>query len=195
MLKKKRSINMDKRGMGLLPIMAFVFLCFFAVLFLGVFLYGLGLFDDSMQGLNILINGQNFTQIYQQTTGQGVDAIFAVADTAAIALLFGMIIVMMAVGYFWGDETKKLWILADIFIIIVVFVISVYLQIYFTTFINSSVFAASEVFTADLEMSSTFMAKLPFIVPIAGVLIMIATYGLSRRKQDKTFYGVSDVGY
>lgn len=184
---------MDKKGMSLIPLIAYVFLAFFIVLFLGVLLYGLGLFDDAMLGFNVVINGQNFTEVYQQTTQQGINAIFAIADVSALALLLGMILVMMIVGYYWGDESKRLWIIMDLFIIIVAFVISVYLQNYFIDFINSQGFVDSTVFTVDLAKSSRVIARLPYFVPIAGILIMIVTYGLSRRKSETTTF--SEFGY
>lgn len=184
---------MDKKGMSLIPLVAYVFLAFFIVLFVGIALYGLGLFDSAMTGLDIIISDQNFTEVYEQTTGQGINAIFAIADTAALVLLFGMIIVMMIVGYFWGDESKRLWIILDLFIIIIVFVISVYLQNYFIDFITSGDLIDASIYTDDLAKSSRVMAKLPYIVPIAGILIMIVTYGLSRRKSEVTTF--TDLGY
>ena len=58
---KKRWKNLDKKGMSLLSMIAFVFFAFFLVLFVGIFLYGLGIFDSLMSGFDITIGGQNFT--------------------------------------------------------------------------------------------------------------------------------------
>ena len=188
---KKRWKNLDKKGMSLLSMIAFVFFAFFLVLFLGIFLYGLGIFDSLMSGFDITIGGQNFTEVYQETTQQGVDAIFAVADFSAVALLLGMTIVMMLVGYFWGEEKKRLWIIMDLLIMIVSFIIAVYLQNYFLDFVISGVID-STIYTSDIPISSGLLSRLPYLVPIMGVLIMVATYGFSKKSEGATF---SDLGY
>lgn len=183
---------MDKKGMSLIPLLGYTFLAFFIVLFLGIFLYGLSLFDNAASGFNVIIGTQNFTEVYQQTTQQGVNAIFAIADVASLILLLGMIIVMVIVGYFWGDSTKKLWAILDLLIIIIAFIISVQLQGYFVDFINSDAFSGSTVFTSTLGKSSGLIVRLPYLIPVIGIIIMIVTYGLARKKPESAF---SDLGY
>lgn len=189
---KTKLTNMDKRGISLIPVLAFIFLAFFIVLFMGIGLYGLGLFDSAMSGLDLVIGSQNFTEVYQDTTQQGVNAVFAIADVASLIVIFGMVIIMMLIGYFWGDETKRLWAIFDIFVIIIAFVIAVYLQVYFNDFINSQVLGSSTVFSDDIPKSSRVLLTLPYLVPIVGILIMIVTYGLNKKKENQTY---SDIGY
>lgn len=189
---KKRCIHMakNKKGFATTTLMAYVFIAFFLVFFLGCVLWALSLFDNFVLGLHLIIGTQNFTQVYEQTTQKGITAIFAVADYASLGILFGLVIVMALVGYYWGDETKKFWAILDILIILIAEVISVYIQNYFIEFINSQPFSDTTVFTDTLSKSSTLLANLPYIVPVIGILIMIVTYGLSRRKTDSTYgYG------
>lgn len=183
---------MDKRGASVTQVVAFVFIAFFVVLFLGGFLYGLSLVDNAFGGLDVVIGTQNFTQAYDNTLKQGIDAVFAVADLASLLLIFGMTILMLIVGYYWGDENKKFWILADFCILIVSFVVSVYLQNYFNTFITDPNFLDPTIYTQTLAKSSALVLRLPYYVAIVGVLIMIATYALSKRKQEGAF---QELGY
>lgn len=175
-----------------MPLVAYIFLAFFIVLFLGIGLYGLGLFDSAMSGLDLIIGSQNFTEVYQDTTQQGVNAILAIADIASLVVLFGMVIIMILIGYFWGDETKSLWAIVDFLIIIIAFVISVYLQNYFNDFITSEVLGSSTVFTDTIPKSSRLMLSLPYLVPVIGILIMIVTYGINKKKENQTY---SELGY
>ncbi len=187
-------LKRDKKGLTGLMLIAYVFMSFFGILFLGIGLYSLGLFDDTMLELGEMIgniSGQNFTQAYENTTQQGVNAIFSIADVVATLLLLGLALVMIFVGYQWGDESKRLWVIADILFIVGAFIIAVYLQIYFVEFVSGGIIDET-VYTETLATSSGLIARLPFLVPTIGMLIMIVTYGLSRKKQQAAF---SDLGY
>ena len=184
---------MDKRGMALLPLIAYVFFAFFVVVFVGMGIYGLTIFDDAMTSVDITISGYNFTEVYEETTGLGVNAMIDLSDITATAILLGMIIIMMIVGYYWGDEKKKLWMILDLFIIIIAFVISVYLQGYFLDIIIGDEIIDPTIYTDILPKSSRLLAYLPYSVVIIGILIMIVTYSLAKRKSESVSY--AGVGY
>lgn len=183
---------MDKKGMSTIQLIVFAFFAFFVVIFAGAAIYGLSIFDGVMSGVNLNINGQNFSAIYESTMGQGIDAVLGLADIFCVSLLFGMIIVMMIVGYYWGDDKKRLWIIFDLFIIIAVYILAVYLQNYFLTFLGTNAID-STIYTDQLPKASRILTSLPYLIPSIGALIMVVTYGLAKRRSEASAY--SDLGY
>jgi hypothetical protein len=178
----------NKKGqMNTMMILGFIFICFFAIIFLGVLLY-LGLTVDSvMSGINIKVGNINFNESYNQTMAPALNKLISNADYSGIGLLFGMIIVMLICGYKFRTS-KRLFILIDLLIIVVCFIISVVIQNYYNYIININA-DLYNIYTNYLPKSSTFILRLPIIISIIGVLILIVSYATINKKKSINIYG------
>ena len=89
-----------------------------------------------------------------------------------------MAVGMMLNGFFLGRDNSKLWIVGDIFLLLGIFILSVYISIVYDQFITAtaSVPDLEGVFVDDLAKSSKFVLNLPIYVATIGALIMIISY-------------------
>lgn len=157
-----------------------IFVMFFFVLTMGVFTYIAVTVDDAFESVDLNISGYTFNETYQDTLGLGVNAIIDQADMWGMFLLFGMVLLMIICGYFFNSN-QKLWIILEIFILVVTFIIAGVLQYTF----NEAIHASSElldIYSTQLEKSSTFILALPFIIPVIWLIMMIIVYGRFKRK-------------
>lgn len=179
----RKSLYADQKGMTTFQVLGFVFFAFFIVVFLGVYAYALDIFNTQMLDLGAQIGfvGEvNFSQNYNDTLRAAVESQIDTADNVGIAVLLGMSIVMMIVG-FKASHSKRLWILMDLFIMLIAFIVSVYLSSTFELYINTDPNLFS-IYSVNLDKSSTFILNLPIYVPIIGALIMILTYAVPRKQ-------------
>ncbi|KKN12726.1 hypothetical protein LCGC14_1013620 [marine sediment metagenome] len=178
-----RKLYLNKKGMTTFQVLAFVFFAFFIVVFLGIYTYGLVIFNTQMIELGAkigMVGDVNFSQNYNDTMREAIEVQIDTADNMGVAILLGMMIVMMMVG-FKASHSKRLWILMDLFIILIAFILSVYFASTFETFINTDPNLFT-IYSTNLDDSSTFILNLPIYVPIAGFLIMILTYAVPRKQ-------------
>lgn len=171
----------NKKGMQLMTLLAAVFIIVFFTVFLGVIVFTVNTTDDAFLTVDLVLNDQNFTEVYQNTTQVAFTQIRNTADNAGLLLILGMLIVMTLTGYMFRTD-KRLWIAADIFLIVVAFVTAVYLLQGFETFVQTSAnFTA--VYSDDLPETFRLVNNLPILIPIFGIIIMFATYGITRKKE------------
>ena len=178
-----RKLYQNKKGMTTFQVMGFVFFAFFIVIFLGIYTYGLSIFNTQMIELGEdigFVGDVNFSQNYNDTVREAIEVQIDTADNMGVAVLLGMIIIMMVLG-FKASHSKRLWIPMDLFIILVAFILSVYLASTFELFINTDPNLFT-VYSTTLDDSSTFILNLPIYVPIVGALIMILTYAVPRKQ-------------
>lgn len=178
---------MDKRGITTGVLLFFVVFTFISLIVIGVWIYGSGAIADGFQELadaNITIGEVSFNQTYEDTLKPGLTTVSNSAPKlASTLLLFGMVILMVMNGYFFR-QLKGTWILLDFFIIIIAFVLAVVISSSFETFINSSPEFLS-IFSTELSLASRFMLNLHVAIPVIGVLIMVATYAITKPKADE----------
>lgn len=164
----------NKRGVVTVMLFFFVFFALFVVVIAGTAFYGLETFNDVANLTDFTVGNISFSETYQDGLGQGLSTIISTLSTISFALLIGMIIVMMIVGFRQQNQNRT-WIVVDIGIIIVAFIAAVYISIMFNSFINSNdVFL--DVYSISLQRSSAFLLNLPFIVAITGGLVILITY-------------------
>lgn len=163
-------------------IIAFVFIVFFFVLMLGVAFYSFTQVNSIFAGFDgIQIGAVDFQDSYEETLGAGLSAILNSLSATALALIMGMIIAMLIVGYNL-QEKNRLLIAVDLIIIVAAFIIAVYLSQYFETFINTNT-EFLDIYSNEFELASTFILTLPISVPIIGVLVMLVTYATVKKKE------------
>ena len=174
----------------LLAFMLFVliFLGFIAIVMMGIFVYGANLVDQTFRSIDVQIGLVNFTDAYNDTLAIGINAILDGADNYGLGLLLGMI-AMISISAFLFKEKQKVWIVAELVILIIAFVLAVLIQRTYDTVINSST-AFLDIYSVDLINSSKFILNLPIIIPIVWAFIVILAYGIFR-KRESTF---GDIG-
>lgn len=178
---------MNRKGIqGPVTIMLFIFIfaAFFLILFLGIGLFGFNLVNEQLDQ-NITIGQVNLQTVNLQTFGALSVAFATNADILGIAVLLGMSLFMISIGFFLGRDNSKIWIVADIFILIFAFILAVYISQIYDLFINAT--DVLDVYIEDLPRSSKFILNLPGLVATIGALIMIVSYSeIAKRKGTET---------
>lgn len=173
---------MDKKGVSLVPLFAFIFFMFLGIIFLGLSLWGFNLVNDVLDE-DINVGQVNLQEINSQTFGAINLAFTTNADLIGIVLLLSMAFFMFLNAYFFGSQTNKMFIILDIIILLFIFITSVYLSQTYEIFINSSDLI-KEIYVDSIPKSSKFILNLPTYVGTIGVIIMIITYaGLGRQEE------------
>lgn len=178
----------NKKGFSVLMVIVFLFLAVFFVIFLSIFGYGLNLVDNSLSSINFNFSNISFSESYNDTTQKGIISTINILDTLGVGLIFGMVIVMMIIGFNLRTN-RRLLIILDIFILIISFIIQVYLVNGFNSLATNPQFLP--IFQNNLDKSSTIIYNLPFITVIVGIIIIIITYGISRKNGGE----LNDIGY
>ena len=167
-----------------LMLIVLIFLGFIGILIMGIFVYGANVVDQTFSSIDIMVGDQNFTEAYDETLGQGINAFLNSADNYGVGLLFGMVI-LMAITSFAFSEKQKVWIVAEFFILIIAFVFAVMIQGAYDTVINSST-TLLDIYSVDLINSSKFILNLHIIIPVVWSFMIILTYGIFRK--DRTAF-------
>lgn len=183
MVKNRRGQNAPTS----LMLIFFVFLAFLGIIFMGIITYGANVFDGLMSKLNVQVGSVNFNDTYNNTIKPVIINMNSNIDIGGIALILGMIVVMLVCGFSFREGKSRLFIIIDIFIIIVSFIISVVLQNSYNTVIHASDDLLN-VYSNNLPKSSTFLLRLPLSIAIIGVLIMIVTYATINKKKEVNVY-------
>ncbi len=151
----------------------FVIIAFFAILFLGLYVFAFDLVTDNL-AVDVDVGQVNLKNVTDSTMGQLNIALGLNADILGIVILLMMAVMMILNGFLLGRGNSRLWIVGDIFILIFVFIFAVYIAQVYETFINATTLL--DVYINDLPKSSTFILNLPIYVATIGALIMIVSY-------------------
>lgn len=157
-----------------------IFVAFIFLLTLGIGVYVAVTADTAFNSINLTIANHTFTDVYDDTLGQGVNAFIDQADLWGMFLLFGMVILMVICGFIFNDN-RKLMLIVELAILIIVFIVAGVLQFSYNQVIQASP-ELLDVYSNSLTKSSTFMLSLPFIVPIVWMLMMWVVYGRFKKK-------------
>lgn len=179
---------MNKQATAMVGIMMYIFLTFFAILFLGLYVFGFSLISDQLN-TDVDVGQVNLRDANQQTFGALSDALVLNADILGIVILLGMTLVMILNGYFTAGRHNILWLVIDFFVLIFAFILSVYIAQVYDLVINST--ALLDVYINSMPKSSKFILNLPIIVSTVGALTMVATYAPIRKSRATNVLGFS----
>lgn len=163
----------NKKGFVNIFLIMFVLLAFLGIVLLGVVVLFMDILDDSLD-VDLEMGSVNLRDANAATIGQVADGFNVNADFMGIGLIFGMIIGMIGSAYILRGQFPRLFIIVDILVILVSYIIAVYLAGTFDTLINSTTIL--NIYEVNMNNSSTFILNLPNIVGIVGVLVMIFSY-------------------
>jgi len=172
----------SKGGFVTITLFFFVFFALMVVFILGIGFYGFEIADTLMgdiSGLNI--GNTSFEETYDETLGLGFQSFLNSLTWMATLLIFGMMFVMMLVGFLIPKGNRMLVVL-DIFIIVGAFIVAVYISNAFDSFININEDFLN-VYSEDFNTPSTLLLRLPIITTIVGILIMLITYLPFKKKE------------
>lgn len=186
--------DLNKRGASRIwALIFFIFLVFVFMVIIGVIVFTTSTVNQAI--LNItdfnVTSNISFISAYQDTTQIAFLNIIRTADSRALLFILGLIVVMIMIGYVFRTD-QKLWIILDIFVIVIAYIMSIYFVQVFDNYINS-ITAINTIYANNLSQSSSLFYKLPGYIPIIGVIMMIVTYGMTRRKDN--FETVGGLGY
>lgn len=178
----------SKRGITTAGLVIIVFLAFFMLIILAIISYSVGIADEKISGIDFNMPSSNmnmsFNQTYQSIMHPGMVALsVSVPRNIGIGTLLGMVLCLMIVG----TKTKrksKLWIILDIFIIILAEIIAVIVTNTFKDQILSLSPELQDIFINTLSASSKWVLNMPTLIPTIGVLVMITTYMLKKDSTD-----------
>lgn len=180
---------MNRRGAATADSIDFIVGVFAFVIILGAFVYAFHLVRTSV-GQDVMIGSVNLSNATDQTLGRIDDAILDKINMLGIMVLFGMVLAMMVNAYFTRNQYPKLFIVLDILIVFVGYVISAYLSNAYETLITTLPFG--DTYTTYLAKPSQFLLNLPIWTVIIGIIIMIISYSdIPRNFKDEVFVGQS----
>ena len=163
----------NKKGFVNIFLIMFVLFAFLGIVLLGVVVLFMDILDDSLD-VDLEMGSVNLRDANAATIGQVADGFNVNADFMGIGLIFGMIIGMIGSAYILRGQFPRLFIIVDILVILVSYIIAVYLAGTFDTLINSTTIL--NIYEVNMNNSSTFILNLPNTVGIVGVLVMIFSY-------------------
>lgn len=165
-----------------------VFLFFAAILFLvgGITVVKM----NEALDLDIEMGQVNLAEVNALTFGKYHEMFIVNADWWGTSLIFGMIIGLFLSAYFLRGTFPKWGIVLDIFIILFVFFISLYISSTYQILIDALA-GAGETFLEDYTPKfSMFILNLPVFVVIIGVIMMILFHSkIPRRTEDRIQQG------
>jgi len=174
---------MNKRGLTMITLIVLIFVCLVVMVILGVVSWGIGLADDSISELDIQIGTQSFQEVYNETLKIGlITASTTMPQIISMGVMLGLIILMMLVGHF-SPNIGRMWILLDIFILIIAEAIAVSVSDGFMEFINIDP-ALLSIYSNNLSEGASFLINLPKIIPVIGFLVMLVTYIKVRKNKE-----------
>lgn len=171
-------------------IMTILMLFMIIGLFLGLMLILVGgivtikIHDALDQDLDMgQVNLQNMTA---DTFGKFNTMYLNNADWWGIALIFGMIIGLFLSSYITRNSVPKWAIVFDIFIIITVFIFSLYISSAYSSVLDAFNSAGETFLETYTPKSSMFMLNLPIFVVIIGVIMMVLFHSsIPRRPEER----------
>ncbi len=176
---------LNKKGLTTLGLIVIIFISFILLVSLGVVSWAISLADDQISSLDFLIGNQSFNDTYQQIMKPSMDVLSVNGPKIiSIATMIGMVLVLIFVAM-KSPKKSRLWILVDIFIIIISVMIAVAIKTSFEDSILNLTPELFEIFTTTLAEGSKWILNLPTIVGTLGALIIIATYVLKREDEEE----------
>lgn len=186
---------MNKKGLSMIELFVYAFVFLIVVLLLGIFLIIYGYINFGLDR-DIDVGQVNLQSVNNQTFGRINTAFQDNADTIGIVMIFGMVLSMFITAYFTGRNYPKIMLVVDILILVFVFILAVYISQTYNTLITSNTGGVLDPFVDNLPKGSKFILNLPIYISIIGIIMIIITYGVSRKSEQVSDVNeVSTLGY
>jgi len=175
---------MNKKGQTTI----FLFIGIFIILFAIVALIVVGIVSENINSAldqNITIGSVNLANASAGTIGQLNSMVTGKADFWGISIIFGMVIGLFLSSYLMRNRFPKVGAIADIAIILVSFIISLYLRSIYSDVVIALDSAGQTFATTSLSNTNFFILNLPLFVAIIGVVMMVLFHaGIPRKSEE-----------
>ncbi len=141
---------------------------------------------NSALDIDVDMGQVNLREINALTFGKFNEMVINNADWWGMSLIFGMILGLFLSSYILRGRLPKWGIILDIFIILFVFIISLYISSVYQTLLDSLASAGITFLEDHVTKTSMFVLNLPVFVVIIGVIMMILFHSsIPRRTEEK----------
>jgi len=140
--------------------------------------------------INISLGQVNLAEENAKTFGKFNEMFITSADWWGMSLIFGMVLGLFLSSYFVRGRFPKWGIILDIFIILFVFITSLYISSSYQILLDSLASAGITYLEDNVAKTSMFILNLPVFVVIIGVVMMILFHGsIPRRTEERIQQG------
>lgn len=174
---------MNKKGQSVSEGFTLIFAALIIAIFLGLIVFGFDLVNDVLSQ-DVEIGQVNLKTITEGTFGKMNTGLINNADTIGITMLFGMCLLMILNGYYFGSRSLKLFFVVDIFLLIFFFIPSIYVSQVYEIFINSTELF-EDAFINVIPKTSKFILNLPVIIATVGIITIIVSYTGIRKDDER----------
>ncbi|MFA6190641.1 MAG: hypothetical protein WC711_04015 [Candidatus Staskawiczbacteria bacterium] len=159
-----------------------IVLMLIGVILFGIFAYTFHEFTTAIT-INESIGQVNLADAVGSTLGKLDVAMLNSLDWWGLALIFGCIIGLFLSSYWLSGESPKLFLIIDIIILVLAFILAVYLSQTYKLFLEAT--AGIDTFTTYMPKSSKFLLNLPLFVGVIGAINFILHYsGIPKNRKD-----------
>ena len=133
----------------------------------------------------------NLREVNANTFGKFNEMVVNNADWWGMSLIFGMILGLFLSSYLLRGRVPKWGLILDIFIILFVFFISLYISSIYQTLLDGLASADITFLEDHVTKTSMFVLNLPVFVVIIGVIMMILFHSsIPKRTEERIKEGV-----
>jgi len=175
----------NKRGQSTIFMIILVIGLFFGVMLL---LVGGLVTTEINKALDqdIELGAVNLAEVNANTFGKFNEMVVINADWWGISLIFGMIFGLFLSSYILRNRFPKWAMILDIFIILFVFFISLYMSAIYQTLLDSLASAGITFLEDHVIKTSMFFLNLPIFIVVIGVIMMILFHSsIPKRTEEK----------
>lgn len=179
-----RNRRMNKRGQSTFLIIILIVALLFSTLLL---LVG-GLVTTSINSaldIDVDMGQVNLQEVNANTFGKFNEMVVNNADWWGISLIFGMILGLFLSAYVLRNRFPKWGMILDIFIILFVFLVSLYISSIYQTLLDSLASAGITFLEDHVTKTSMFVLNLPVFVVIIGAIMMILFHSSIPKKTEE----------
>ncbi len=127
----------------------------------------------------------NLKEVNANTFGKFNEMFINNADWWGISLIFGMILGLFLSSYMMRNRFPKWGIILDIFIILFVFLVSLYISSTYQTLLDALASAGITFLEDYAAKTSMFVLNLPIFVVVIGVIMMILFHSSIPKKTEE----------
>ncbi len=140
--------------------------------------------------INISLGQVNLAEENAKTFGKFNEMFITSADWWGVSLIFGMVLGLFLSAYFVRGRFPKWGIILDIFIILFIFFISLYVSATYQTLLDGLAGAGITYLEDHVTKTSMFILNLPIFVVIIGVVMMILFHSsIPKRTEERIQQG------
>lgn len=135
--------------------------------------------------VSLEVGQTNLSEVNALTFGKYNEMWVVSADWWGMSLIFGLILGLTLSAYFVRGTFPKWGLILDIFIILGIFIASLYLSASYQTLIDALADAGETYLEDTIPRTSMFILNLPIFIVIIGALMMILFHGALPRKTEE----------